>query len=176
MSRILRFLGLDEPGEGTNPSLGLAALEAQLAELPPDRASYFACFAYLLARVADADLEVADRERDAIARQLEQHAGLGERDARMVAELAILEAEEIQGSTHNVVSRKFKEMSDHGQRIQLVDGLFAVAAADDEVSLEEGNEVFRIAEELGLERLEVLAVRARYRDKLAEMKKLRGES
>ncbi len=175
MSRILRFLGLEEPGEGKNPSLGLAALEGELAHLAPDQASFFACFAYLLARVADADLEVADRERDAIARQLAEHAGLEERDARMVAELAIREAEEIQGSTHNIVSRKFKELSDHAQRIQLIDGLFAVAAADDEVSVEEGNEVFQIAEELGLEHLEVLAVRTRYRDKLAEMRKLRGE-
>lgn len=176
MSRILRFLGLDEPGEGATPSLGLAAIEAELEGLPPDRARFIAAFAYLLARVADADLEVADRERDAMARVLEHHAGLEERDARMVAELAILQAEEIDGSTHNIVSRRFREMSDHKERIQLVDGLFAVAAADDVVSVEEGNEVFRVAEELGLERLEVVAVRARYRDKLAEFKKLRGES
>jgi len=175
LSRILRFLGLDEPGEGTTPSLGLAALEAELDGLPPERAQFFAAFAYLLARVADADLEVADRERDAMARVLQQHADLSEHDARMVAELAILQAEEIAASTHNIVSRRFKEMSDRAQRIQLIDGLFAVAAADDEVSMEEGNEVFRVAEEIGLERLDVLAVRTRYRDKLTEFKKLRGE-
>jgi uncharacterized tellurite resistance protein B-like protein len=175
VSRILRFLGLDEPGEGATPSLGLAAIEAQLEGLPQSRARFIAAFAYLLARVADADLEIADRERDAMAGVLQLHADLSEQDARMVAELAILQAEEIDGSTHNIVSRKFKEMSDHHERIQLVDGLFAVAAADDEVSVQESNEVFRIAEELGLEHLEVVAVRTRYRDKLAEFKKLRGE-
>jgi uncharacterized tellurite resistance protein B-like protein len=175
LSRILRFLGLDAPHEGTTPSLGLAAIEAELERLSPERARFFAAFAYLLARVADADLEVADRERDAISRQLQQHAGLSEHDARMVAELSILQAEELGGSTHNIVSRQFRELSDRSERLRLIDGLFAVAAADDEVSLQEGNEVFRIAEELGLERLDVLAVRSRYRDKLAEMKKLRGE-
>ncbi len=176
MSRILRFLGLDDPGEGTTPGLGLATIEAELERLAPERARFIAAFAYLLARVADADLEVADRERDAIARQLQAHADLSEHDARMIAELSILQAEELGGSTHNIVSRRFKELSDRKERIQLIDGLFAVAAADDEVSMEEGNEVFRIAEELGLERLDVIAVRTRYRDKLVEFKKLRSES
>lgn len=176
MSRILRFLGIDDLDEGVSPALGLATIEAELEALPLERARFFAAFAYLLARVADADLEVADRERDAIASVLQRHAELNEHDARIVAELAISQAEEIEGSLHNIVSRRFKELSDRNERIQLVDGLFAVAAADDEVSVQEGNEVFRIADELGLERLDVIAVRSRYREKLAEFKKLRGET
>jgi len=175
LSRILRFLGFDDTDDKPSSSPALAAIEDQLGTLEPERAQYFAAFAYLLARVADADLEIDDRERATMQSLLVEHAGLSDQEAAMVSELAVLQAEEGAGSASYHVTRSFREISSVRQRLQLVECLFFVAAADDVVSIEEGNEVLRMGDELGLERKDVLAIRARHRDKLAEFKKLRGE-
>lgn len=175
MSRILRFLGFDDTDDAPSRSSALASIEEKLAALEPDRARFFASFAYLLARVADADLEVEDRERAAMKDMLVRHAGLSEHDARMVAELAVLQAEDVGGSVNYEVARRFREISQPAERLQLIECLFAVAGADEVVSLAEGNEIMQIGDELGLARQDVLAIRSRHRERLAEFRKLRGE-
>jgi uncharacterized tellurite resistance protein B-like protein len=175
VSRILRFLGFDATDDSPGGSPALASIEARLGALEPDRARFFACFAYLLARVADADLEVEDRERAAMADVLARHAGLSEHDAAMVAELALMQAEELGSSAHYEVARRFRDISQPAERLQLVECLFAVAGADETVSLAEGNEVMQIGDELGIDRRDMLAIRSRHRDRLAEFRKLRGE-
>ena len=175
MSRILRFLGLDDTDDEPSRTPALAGIEEQLAGLEPDRARFFASFAYLLARVADADLEVDDRERAAIRDVLARHAGLGEQEASMVAELAVLQAEEVGGSVNYQVARGFREISQPAERLQLIECLFSVAGADEIVSIAEGNEIMQIGDELGLDRKDVLAIRSRHRERLAEFRKLRGE-
>ena len=175
MSRILRFLGFDDTDDQPSSSPALAAIENELGGLAPERAQYIAAFAFLLARVADADLEVEDRERGAMQRMLVEHAGLSDHEAGMVSELAVMRSEELAGTANIHVSRLFRDISQPAQRLQLIECVFAVAAADDDVSIAEGNEVFLIGEELGVSRNDVLAIRARHRDQLAEFKKLRTE-
>lgn len=175
MSRILRFLGFESTGDAPTGSPALSAIEERLGDLAPDRARFFACFAYLLARVADADLEVEDRERAAMADVLARHAGLAPHDAAMVAELALLQAEELGSSAHYEVARRFRDVSQPAERLQLVECLFAVAGADETVTLAEGNEVMQIGDELGVDRRDMLAIRSRHRDRLAEFRRLRSE-
>ena len=50
-----------------------------------------------------------------------------------------------------------------------------MAAADGVITGDETNEVASIAEEIGLSRADATALRSRFRDKLAEFQKLKGE-
>jgi uncharacterized tellurite resistance protein B-like protein len=75
-----------------------------------------------------------------------------------------------------LVTREFGRLSDTGEKIQLLECLYAVAAADGVITGDETNEVASIAEEIGLSRADATALRSRFRDKLAEFQKLKGEA
>ena len=73
------------------------------------------------------------------------------------------------GETENyVVTREFRKYSSKEQRGELLQCLFAVAAADGTISNVESSEIAVIGEELGFTRPEINAVRSRYRDHLSE--------
>jgi uncharacterized tellurite resistance protein B-like protein len=72
------------------------------------------------------------------------------------------------GGTENyVVTREFRENSTLEQRGQLLQCLYAVAAADGTISSVESSEIVGIAEELGFTRMEANALRSQYRAKLS---------
>ena len=73
------------------------------------------------------------------------------------------------GGTENyVVTREFRRMSTREQRGELLQCLYAVAAADGTISSAESAEIVAIGEELGFTRAEANSLRGQYRDKLAE--------
>jgi len=63
---LLRFLGIAKPDAA--PSAGetrtVREIAAKLERLPPETARFLAGFAYVLARVANADLVIADAEAE----------------------------------------------------------------------------------------------------------------
>lgn len=176
MSVLLRFLGIDSsrsPEGGDDASL--ARIAAELEALPSDRARFYAAFAYVLARVAHADLRIDDEEVASMEQTLQQCAGIPAEEARLVAHIAKLEVDHLGGTQNYLVTREFGRMSSPAERIQLLECLYAVAAADEVISGPESVEIMNIAEEIGLSRQDALAVRSAFRDKLAEMRPLRGE-
>ena len=59
MAFLLRFLGLDEDSAPTSEESGVVRRIAErLERLEPEAARHLAAFAYVLARVANADLEI----------------------------------------------------------------------------------------------------------------------
>lgn len=178
MSLLLRFLGLDEPSPRGAAEGGQATrrIAEQLAELEPERARFFAAFAYVLARVAGADLRIEDCELEQMQRSLVRVAGIDEDEAALVAEIASVQADELGASDDYLVTREFRRISTREDRIRLLECLFTVAAADDVITGDESGEIMKVAQELGLARDEALAVRAGFRDKLAEFRRLPGET
>ncbi len=173
---LLRFLGLGGPGAGPEArgSASVQRIAAQLDQLPADSARFLAAFAYVLARVAHADLEIDDAETAEMARRLAELGDLSPEHAALAAEIAKTQSQ-LHGSTQNyTVTREFREISSVEERRQLIACLFAVAAADGSVSSSESNEIRAIGDELGLARSDVAAVRARYRDKLAVLQGMPG--
>jgi hypothetical protein len=76
------------------------------------------------------------------------------------------------GGTENyLVAREFRELSNHKERLALLDCLFAVAASKDFISTIEDNEISQIADELRIEHQDFIAVRSAHRDQLAVLKK-----
>ena len=73
-----------------------------------------------------------------------------------------------------MVTRLFRQLSTREQRLALLECLFAVAAADEDIATAENTEIAIVARELGLSQGELLRVRARYRQHLAVLKNLPG--
>jgi uncharacterized tellurite resistance protein B-like protein len=142
-----------------------------LDRLEPQRAKFIAGLAYLLGRVARADLTISLEETQTMERILKEQGGLPEEQAIIVVQMAKTQ-NILFGSTENfLVSREFRDAATHEEKMALLDCLYAVAAADNSVSTVEDNEISQIADELRIEHPEFISVRSKYRDKLAVFQK-----
>lgn len=173
---LLKFLGLDRrmAGRDDEPD-SLVALGERLDALPPADARLASACAYLLARVAGADLRTEAVERETIRDRLVDFAGLEPEHAALVAEAAIEAAGRFGSTDDHLVARAFRDMADQAERLRLMRCLYAVAAADETISAIEDNEIFEIAAEIGLGRSDVVALRAEWKDRLGSMKALPRE-
>jgi len=179
MPNLLRFLGISRGAElerGEQADEALDPIASTLEGLEPDRARFFAAFAYVLARVAGSDLRVEASETESMVETLSALTGIGDSEARLVAEIACSRMEDLEASHNYLVTREFGRLSETAEKIQLLECLYALAAADGVITGDESEEVASIAEEIGLSRADALALRSRFRDKLAEFRKLRGEN
>lgn len=169
---LLRFLGLG--GHDTHRAEGetetVRRITARLEQLDPDRARFLAAFAYVMARVANADLSIAEEEADAMCRIVAEVGGLDEGQASLVVEIAKTQERLLGGTEDYMVTREFRRISTREQRGRLLECLYAVAAADGTISGPESAEILAIAEELGFTRAEALSLRSRYRDALPELR------
>ena len=170
---LLRFLGIakaaEDPMAGETKSV--REIAAKLERLPLETARHLAGFAYVLARVANADLQIAAAEADEMRRTVRILAGLSADEADLVVEIAKSQARLLGGTENYVVTREFRRNSTPVQRAQLLECLYAVTAADGTISSAESREIANVAEELGFTRAEANALRTRYRDKLAEFQR-----
>ncbi|MCP4038309.1 MAG: TerB family tellurite resistance protein [bacterium] len=172
MSLLKRFLGLDDDEGDANPAPGLQQIIDALEGMPQDRAHYLAAFACVLARVAHADLRIENTEEEAMRRATASLGNLSKEEAALSVDIAIHHAREHGGTSNYLITREFKNMSSREQRFGLVECLYAVSAADGSISTTEGGEVLKIAEELGLSRSETMALRAGWKEHLAEFQGL----
>lgn len=174
MSLLKRFLGLDDEGTQAAPSAspGLERILEALESMPDDRARYLAAFACVLARVAHADLRIEESEVDAMRRATASLGKLSDAEASLVVEIAVSHTREHGGTSNYQITREFKSISNREQRFGLVECLYAVSAADGSISTTESAEVLKIAEELGLSRNETNALKAGWKEHLAEFQGL----
>jgi uncharacterized tellurite resistance protein B-like protein len=171
LATILRKLGLDADVDEARPGAeALGPLEDALSHMPPDEARRVAAFAYLLSRVAHADHEVTAAEREAMVRLLVGHAHLGPDQAEVVIGLATSKIVHLRGTQDYVVSREVAGRATVEEKRALIDGLYAVCAADGLISTIEDNDVRRVASEIDLEHHDVTPIRARYRGSLGVLK------
>jgi len=148
----------------------IRAIVARLEALPPDRAAIVGGFAYVLGRIAYADLEISDAETAEIERILREWSGLDEALAVLVVEIARKQAT-LEGATEDyLVTRRFREVSSAEEREQLLHCMFAVAtAAGDTISAEENATIRQVADELGFTLAELNVVRRTYADRLSAL-------
>lgn len=155
---ILHFLGL--AGDSATPP-GLRDVQAALERMDPQRARYYAAFAYILGRVAAADDHVGVDEGAVIRQALEREAGMSAEQAALVAEMAHRPGGAGEIEDH-LVSREFVRLGGRDQQLQLLNCLFAVAAAEGQISREEEEEIRQIARELEISERDMITVRYRY--------------
>jgi uncharacterized tellurite resistance protein B-like protein len=137
----------------------------ELDKLDAARARYLAAFAYVLSRVAGADLDISDVETAEMVRLVECVGHLPEAQAIVVVEIAKSQNRMFGGTENFLVTREFREIASAEQRRELLECVFAVAAADQAITGEEEAQLWQIASELGFRHEEYVQVRLRYSDK-----------
>lgn len=171
MRSLRRLLGIDDDvATDARDTETVRRIAAELDSLPLAEARYLAAFAYVLARVARADLEISPEESEQMVQLVREWSALSEAQSLLVVQMAKTQAITLGGTENYLVTRQFKEISTRVQRIDLLRCMFAVAAADQSISNIENTEITSIGIELGFSDAEIASVRARYRDQLVVLK------
>ena len=172
---ILALFGLKKPQDDPPPSSSvietIRKISDSLDKLDEKQAKYVASFAYILGRVAHADLDISAKETREMERIVQKMGGLLEEQAVLVVEIAKTQ-NRLFGSTENfLVTREFRQLADRGQKIALLNCLFAVSSSDQSISAVEDNEIRRVTKELGLDHGDFIAARHNYIKHLEVLKK-----
>lgn len=165
--------GHDRPGSaalGHDETETVRKIVRQLDNLEPQHARFIAAFAYILSRVARADMNISDAETQEMERQVIRLSSLPEEQAVLVVQIAKTQATLFGGTENFLVTQEFKDMSSLDQRLALLDCLFAVAAADKVITAEEEREIRLITDELLLTHDQFIAARYRFRQYLTVLK------
>jgi uncharacterized tellurite resistance protein B-like protein len=138
---------------------------SELEQLDATRARFLAAFAYVLSRVAGADLHISDVETNKMVDLLRRAGHLPEAQAVLVVQIAKSQHRLFGGTENYLVTREFREIASDAERRELLECLFALSAADDAISGEEENQIRQIASELGFSHPEYIQARLAYSDK-----------
>ena len=158
LKSIRAWLGIDTPDLQEEVAPLRDTLEA-LDNLEPDRARYLAAFAYLLGRVAHADRQVSAEETRAMEAIVQEHGQLSQDQAMVVVQLAKTSNLLFGGTADFLVAREFSSLATYDQKLSLMRCLFAVSATDAAISTTEEGEIHRIANELRIDRPDLVALR-----------------
>jgi len=160
---------------GTGDTDTVRRIVGELEAMEPTRARWIAAFAYILGRVAHADLDISAEETAKMEEIVRQVGGLPEEQAVLVVGIAKSQ-NRLVGHTENfLVTREFNEISTREEREKLLDCLFAVSAADDSISGMEETQIRQIASELRFSHREYVDARSQWSDKRDVLRGL-GES
>ena len=168
---IWEFLGLDKKKVSTGDTETVRRIVEGLDRLEPARARYIAAFAFLLSRVARADLNISDEETSAMEQIVMEHGGLPEEQAIIVVQMAKTQNLLFGATEDYLVSKEFGRIATREEKTALLHCLFAVSASDESVSSAEDQTIRQIGDELGLEHADFIAIRSNYREHLAVLKK-----
>lgn len=164
----------DERRPGVAPD-AVRKIVGELDDLDPERARFVAAFAYVLSRVARADLEIDEDETREMERVVAARGGLPEAQAVIVVQMAKSHNRLFGGTENYVVTRELERIATHEQKLGLLGCLFAVSAADGSITTAEDNVIRQVADELKLSHRDYIDVRAGFRDKLAVLRPNPGE-
>jgi uncharacterized tellurite resistance protein B-like protein len=171
--RIFELFGWLGDGKATTPAKSSAETDtvrkiaAELDRLDPNRARFVAAFAYILSRVARADLDISAQELRRMEALVQEKGGLPEEQAVMVVQMAKTQNALFGGVENFLVTREFDKIATREQKIALLHCLFGVAAADNSISSAEDTTIRAIANELHLDHADFIAVKSAYGDLLA---------
>ena len=171
---LYRFLGLGKQTDSeTLPTETetVRKITTALDQMDPQQARYIAVFAYILGRVAHADLEISEEETREMERTVMELGQLPEEQAIIVIQIAKTQNLLFGGTENFLVTREFNKMATQEQKIALLHCLFAVSSTDENISSEEDREIRQITAELRLEHKDFIAIRSDYRHHLSVFKK-----
>ncbi len=132
--------------------------------MEPSAARHLARFAYILGRVARADLAISADETRAMERLVVERGHLSEAQAVIVVQIAKSQNLLFGETDGYLVTREFAAAATRDEKVALLDCCFAVAAADEEVSPPEEAELRMITSELGLEHDDFITARSKHRE------------
>ena len=161
------------PTDPAGDTATVRRIVASLEAMPPDQARLIASAAYILARAANADLDISDAETAAMEEALQRTGALDEATAVLVVQMAKLQAKSVGGTEDYVVTREFKSVSTPDQRLNVVRAAFVIGAANGSISAEESAVANEIANELDIEDATLAALRAEFTEQMSVVQQLR---
>lgn len=174
MSILKRLLGTADQVTPESEVEAVRRIARELEAMEPERARYLAAFAYLLSRVANADLSVSEEETLKMERIVQALGHMPPDQAALVVEIAKGQNRLFGGTENFLVTREMREVATREQCLELLDCLFAVSAADESISGAEESQIRQIASELGFTHAEMVQARSAYNDKREILKGLPG--
>jgi putative ABC transport system ATP-binding protein len=127
-------------------SEGASRMLNLLEKHDPQSANYLATFSFALARVAYADSEVSDSERDEMRRILHEVAKLEPAEVEFIMELSMMQRRARSGMDNRIMNAALDEVrAEH-----FLNSLYAMARADGITTSEELQEILAITAEFGL--------------------------
>ncbi|HXK61754.1 MAG TPA: TerB family tellurite resistance protein [Acidobacteriota bacterium] len=170
---ILKFLGLkteEDVSEGAETQT-VRKIAAELDRLEPEQARYLAAFAYILSRVAHADLKISEDETRTMEKIVVKIGGLPPEQAVMVVQMAKTQTKLFGATEDYLVTREFNRLASREQKLALLECLFAVSASDESISTIEDSAIRQIASELKLDHADFIRIRSIFREHLAVLKR-----
>lgn len=161
LNAIRAWLGLEKQKEEDLAPLR-ETLDA-LDHLEPDRARFLAAFAYLLGRVAHADQHVSPEETRVMEAIVREEGGLTADQAMVVVQLAKTSNLLFGGTANFLVAREFSALATYEQKLALLRCVFAVSATDEAISTAEEGEIHKIANELKIDRADLIKLRVAHK-------------
>ncbi|MDH4062781.1 MAG: TerB family tellurite resistance protein [Acidobacteriota bacterium] len=148
LDTIRGWLGLGAKRLESPDHAPLRALVDTLEHLEPERARQLARFAYILGRVARADMHVSPEETRAMEALVVEHGALTTEQAVVVVGLAKSSNLMFGGTADFLVVQEFAEAASYDDKLALARCLFRVAATDAQISVAEESEIHRVASHL----------------------------
>ena len=167
-----------KPEQQIDAASGSAAIRKiadALGQMEPEKARYVASFAYILGRVAHADLSITEEETREMERIVEGMAGLPEEQAILVVQIAKAQNAMFGATDGFSVTEAFSQTATRAQKLALLNCLFAVSSSDHSISQLEDNEIRKISAELRLDHSDFIAARSLYLRHLEVLKRETGE-
>jgi uncharacterized tellurite resistance protein B-like protein len=150
-------------------------LHKHVTEILPEQSDedhiLVACLAGLVARVAQADFEIEDREIESMESSIHHWLKLDKKMVQAIIELAIKEVVTLSGLENHKYCYPLNDILDNDQKFGILETLFQVAASDENVSETEAEEIRLICKALNLEHRHFIAARATVLEYLGILKK-----
>jgi uncharacterized tellurite resistance protein B-like protein len=183
---LRRMLGLPQTGRGAEaavprpPRAGIDAetetvrrIVGELEAMPQERARFLAGFAYVLARAAQADLQISDEETAEMERIVREQGHLPDAQAVLVVGIAKAHSRLIGATEDYLVTRDFVRVSTEAERLDLLRCCYVVGAADGSISAEETGTLSQIADQLQVDRERLTEIRQEFADRISAVQALR---
>lgn len=145
-------------------------LQAELPELAEKDHVSIACLAGLLARVAFTDLNIDPSEFQSMTAAIVKMTPYSTPVAEKIVHIAQEEINELVDHEYHLYTRPLNEIFDHQQKVNTLELLFQVAAADGKVENLESEEIRRIAKELRLSHEQFVRAKLTVRDHIQALK------
>ncbi len=175
MKNLIQALFGKKRDDGAGDTETVRKIVSELEAMEPRRARFVAAFAYILGRVAFADLQISQEESERMENLVSQEGKLPPEQALLVVEIAKAQ-NRIAGGTENFqVTREFNALANREERLDLLHCLYAVATADGTISAEEEAQIRQISDELGFSHSEHISIRSEYNEHRSVIQRQRGK-
>ena len=148
----------------------LRRVREHMPEATSEDAALVGAIAGLFACVAYADRDYSEAEREAVRRELERVHGLTAAGVNAVSELLDQRIAELARESLQTYTRVLYDGTARELRVEVLDVLVDLAAADENLTMDETTLLRRVARGLGLSDEEYNQSQARHRDRLSVLK------